>query len=343
MSSGKGSRRRRSKSPATPQNFQSPNHNTSLCSNMEYEEAALLEEDVLVVEVMESKIAGVANNSNGVRINPPDPRPPFQLMAGSLDEAVNSILLDEARDHITISPNPPPPPAQIPIAPSTQPSRPLLNPMPGSSSMAAQPRNNAQVTINILRATHPQDLLDSQLMTTFCDLLEERMDNYNEMNPNNTVRVTGIRRMERQGTVAVTVENQQAANWILDQVRQITLLHDGAEIRLRSELATNNPKRVRFSVKTRNRSISERQFFRRFLIQNRGLVIDSWRIQNTTQIGGTNDMLVFITMSEEEANILQNQFNNRLVFGMSGTVTFRNLDAMGNGENRGTKEIGYRE
>lgn len=142
---------------------------------------------------------------------------------------------------------------------------------------------------------------------------------------------------EAEGSLELHCLNSQTAEWVQQQVISLQGLPT-----LQVQVGPYTGKLVRYSVRVGNREISERRFFSRFVSENPGLDISSWKIVTTFPIRNTMDMIVVVSMMEASAQQLTEVFGRRLRFGVRGLVEFKDEEER-KAKMPGSRTLGYRK
>lgn len=198
-------------------------------------------------------------------------------------------------------------------------------PPAGMENPAAQIEPDVQqqnISIRVGHRDHPTNRLTPEELDVISDLVEDMIlrDASREL-----ISIPSVRQLPTDGQLELTAANNFTTNWLERALQTIA-----ANYPIAAHVVEPTERRRKFSVKIKNREITERDFFRRLRVRNPTLNLTTWKIIGNRPIAGTSNMLLTVSMGEAAALELATH-NNQLAYIM-GTLEFRPIGQRNGGE-----------
>lgn len=172
----------------------------------------------------------------------------------------------------------------------------------------------------------------------FFFILKQIEDLYDAVEDNVAVNFLFTRPNPTQGFIEIGATNDESVGWLERNLPQVR----STEPLLAQRIVPDGP-RSRFSLRIRNRMMSERRFFNRLQQLNPGLTTTSWRIVSQRPLPGGLDCLLIISCDEAGGRQIEDQFMCRVRIGIQGTSELRRLTGRAeNGGDTAERFVGFR-
>lgn len=163
--------------------------------------------------------------------------------------------------------------------------------------------DGVETIVKIQHKNHPVETLTLETLENIQDQLEDMED---ATDPSYFIKFKNVKILQRLGLMELTCRNTITLWWFKEN---FPLLKTSQPIH--GEIVKKDVPMVKLSIKLRNRTISDKQFFKRVVQKNPGIVTKDWKVLNSAKL---NDgyMLLFLLVPVASADILRDDYGFKI-------------------------------